>query len=137
MNGTTYYYKIVSIDNDGTRETFERMAEATPMAPVTGFAISGNYPNPFSVAENGRTTITYTVGSASEQMELVVTDLLGHVVRTLVSGSADHAGSFSAEWDGRDMSGATVASGTYLVTLHATIADGRSTTATAKIVLTK
>jgi len=135
-NGTTYYYKVVAIDNDGTREAFDQVAEATPMAPATGFSIVSDYPNPFSSAENGRAEITYSAGSASSEVQLVITDLLGRVVRTLADGPVETAGVFTAEWDGRDISGAVMPSGTYLATLHATV-DGKTSASTAKIVLTK
>ena len=135
-NGTTYYYKIVSIDNGGTKETFDRIASATPMAPEQ-FSIIGDYPNPFSLGENASTKITYSVGAPSTKVEMVVMDLLGHTVRTLTDGPVETAGVFTAEWDGKDMGGSVMPSGTYMVTLRALTTDGHTSSTTVKIVLTK
>src|SRR5439155_5138618 len=64
-NGTTYYYKIVSIDRDGSRTVHALIAEATPMAPER-FAILGNYPNPFSRTNHATTSIAFSVPSRSD-----------------------------------------------------------------------
>ncbi len=136
VNGMTYFYKVVAIDNDGTRETFDRIAEATPMA-FEKFSILGDYPNPFSLSENASTKITWSAGAPSTQVEIVVMDLLGHAVRTLVDGPIESAGVFTADWDGKDGSGSMMPSGTYMVTLKALTADGQTSSTTVKIVLTK
>ena len=68
-------------------------------------------PNPF----NPSTTIRYGLEEAG-LVTLVIYDLAGRHVKTLVSGNA-RAGDHQANWDGRDARGGRVASGTYLARL--------------------
>ena len=75
-------------------------------------ALSQNYPNPF----NPETTIPYDV-RATGDVELVIFDLAGQRIRTLVHGRQT-AGRYSAHWDGRDYNGVDVASGVYLYRLR-------------------
>jgi hypothetical protein len=77
------------------------------------FSLSQNHPNPF----NPETEIGYGLSQASH-VNLVVYDLLGRKVRTLVS-EHQSAGSQSVIWDGRDEQGAQVASGVYFYRLKA------------------
>lgn len=70
-------------------------------------------PNPF----NPRTRIAYSL-DAPKHAELVVYDLAGRRVKTLVSGHVD-AGPHEAEWDGTDDHKRRVASGVYLYRLVA------------------
>lgn len=133
-NGETYYYQIASIENDGSRKQYEKVAVATPNAPF-GFAIESLYPNPYRVA-SGDVTIGYTLNAASESVQLVIADVSGHTVRTLLNGPVEKAGTFTATWDGADDNGSQLASGTYFVTLTATI-EGSVRTTTAKIVVAK
>lgn len=70
-------------------------------------------PNPFNPA----TTIRYAV-DAGVQAELVIHDVAGRRVKTLVSGFVE-AGTHEVRWDGRDEDGRRVASGVYLYRLVA------------------
>ena len=81
----------------------------TPLA----FSLEQNYPNPF----NPTTRIVYTIPSAL-QTNLIVYDLLGREIKTLVS-DVQHAGEHSVQWDGRNSVGAPVSSGVYFVRLIA------------------
>ena len=90
-------------------ETFE--VEITE-APKT-YALQPNVPNPF----NPQTMIQYAVPSAG-RVKLVVYNLMGQTVRTLVNGERP-VGSFSVLWDGRDATGRDVASGVYLYQMEA------------------
>ena len=77
------------------------------------FTLGENYPNPF----NPSTTIKFAVPQAG-RVSLNVYDLAGRLVRTLVDAdlpAADHA----VVWDGRDLTGRQVASGTYYYRLNA------------------
>lgn len=67
-----------------------------------------NYPNPF----RARTTLEFTLPKRRD-VRLVVYDVLGRRVRTLVDRSYD-AGRHTARWDGRNDTGQAVASGIYL-----------------------
>ncbi len=73
--------------------------------------LAQNYPNPF----NPRTTIRYDLPTAGRVL-LRIHDLHGRRVRTLVDATLD-AGFHRAEWDGKDDSGRSVASGIYLYRL--------------------
>ena len=71
------------------------------------FTVSQNYPNPF----NPSTKIDFFV-AAKVNIKLVIYDLLGRQIRTLVDGIVA-AGPQSVSWDGRDTQGTTVSSGVY------------------------
>jgi hypothetical protein len=81
----------------------------TPHAPVVRLAPAS--PNPF----NPRTTIRYWL-AARGRAEIVVYDLTGRRVRTLVSGEMA-AGDHETVWNGRDEHGEPVPSGVYLYRL--------------------
>lgn len=79
------------------------------------FALHGNYPNPF----NPRTTVSYTLPDLKTPFatSLVVYDLLGREVRTLVN-KPESPGLRRVTWDGKNNSGGTVASGVYFYKLR-------------------
>jgi hypothetical protein len=76
------------------------------------FYLYQNYPNPF----NPSTKINYFV-STKENIKLVIYDLLGRQIRTLINGMVT-AGPQSVTWDGRDTQGKTVSSGVYFYQLR-------------------
>lgn len=69
-------------------------------------------PNPF----NAQTRISYVV-AVGAHVKLDIFNMLGRRVTTLFNAYAD-PGNYSVVWDGRDESGASVASGTYLYRLE-------------------
>ena len=75
--------------------------------------VKGNHPNPF----NPETTIAYEL-SADRQVTLSIYDVDGSLVRTLID-DLQAAGLQSAVWDGRDLAGQRVASGTYFYRIDA------------------
>lgn len=75
------------------------------------FELEQNYPNPF----NPGTKLQYTLTSAG-YVELVITNLHGQKVRTLVA-QQQPSGWYNIVWDGRNNQGNLVASGVYLYTL--------------------
>ena len=77
------------------------------------FALAQNYPNPF----NPTTRIAFTLPSAM-QADLIVFDVLGRQVKTLVS-EVRHAGEHYVQWDGTNSAGASVSSGVYFCRLVA------------------
>jgi hypothetical protein len=72
------------------------------------FSLSQNYPNPFNPA----TIIRYALPKES-YVEIIVYDLLGQKVKTLVAENQS-SGYRSIAWDGTDNSGGKVSSGMYL-----------------------
>jgi hypothetical protein len=80
--------------------------------PATCF-LAQNVPNPF----NPRTTIRFDLPAAGP-VRLAVYDVAGRLVRVLVEGERA-AGSYEAVWDGRDASGRSAPSGSYLARLVA------------------
>ncbi|MCL4706789.1 T9SS type A sorting domain-containing protein [bacterium] len=96
-------------------------AQWTPMTAVTEtlkktpmtFGLSQNYPNPF----NPETVILYELPQMS-QVEVVIFNLLGERIRTLVN-QRQMAGQHRLHWDGRNEFGMPVPSGVYLYRLRA------------------
>ncbi len=77
------------------------------------FSLYQNYPNPF----NPTTTIRFDLLEQS-RVVLRIYNILGHEVRTLVSGEVN-AGSHSYTWNGKNQSGKDVSSGIYLYRIEA------------------
>ncbi len=82
-----------------------------------GYALLGNYPNPF----NPTTEIKFHIGQSgqgSAAVQLNIYDVFGRLVRRLVQENLP-AGEYTRTWDGRNDSGEPVASGLYLYELVA------------------
>ncbi|MDF1611784.1 FlgD immunoglobulin-like domain containing protein [Stygiobacter electus] len=77
------------------------------------YTLSQNYPNPF----NPTTTIKFSVAQDAK-VSLVVYDMLGQKVRTLVDAQQE-AGYYSVRWDGTNDFGSKVSSGIYIYRLQA------------------
>jgi M6 family metalloprotease-like protein len=85
------------------------LANLTAVGDLPGPLTVGGFPNPFNPA----TTINF-YNPVAGPVEIVVLDLVGRRVRTLLSANRP-AGAGSIRWDGRDSHGATCASGVYHV----------------------
>lgn len=81
-------------------------------AIVKEFRLGQNYPNPFNPA----TTITYQL-TANDNVKLVVYNLLGAEIRTLVN-EQQSPGVHSITWDGTNQLGQSVTSGMYFYRLQ-------------------
>lgn len=77
------------------------------------FDLIQNYPNPF----NPTTTIPFTLKSGCKTT-LVIYDLLGHYVKSLING-VELPGRHSAKWDGTDANGGSTPSGIYFCRMSA------------------
>ena len=77
-----------------------------------------SYPNPFAAS----TTINYSLVKAG-RIELKIFNLKGQLVKKLVEGNCK-ASAYTANWDGKDEQGRTVASGVYFCILTT---NGKST----------
>ncbi|MFQ6614895.1 MAG: FlgD immunoglobulin-like domain containing protein, partial [Fidelibacterota bacterium] len=105
--GTIYF------DNYRAIRKTDQLAIASEESPVPVIlALHQNYPNPF----NPRTAIRFDLDRNS-QLSLVIYDLLGREVRTLVNGYRT-AGTHVVSWSGQDNTGRPVATGTYFCQLR-------------------
>lgn len=88
------------------------LVNGDPLLPQT-FALHQNYPNPF----NPRTKIRYDLPERA-RVNLVIYDLLGREVKTLVRGFQE-PGFKSVIWDGKDTRGQAVSAGVYIYRITA------------------
>jgi hypothetical protein len=99
--------------NPGVTLKFSKVTDINPGVLPGKFELAQNFPNPF----NPDTKIEFAVPQKS-QVDLVIYNVMGQKVRTLVSDELD-AGWKQVTWDGKDDSGNTVSSGIYLYKLNA------------------
>ena len=76
------------------------------------YVLEANYPNPF----NPSTMIRFSL-PAENKISLVVYDMLGREVKTLIGSQEMAKGAYQQEWDGTNNAGQGVASGSYVYTL--------------------
>ena len=107
--GTSYKYRVDTINESGRRTLFETDAIATPAMPLT---LHQNHPNPF----NPSTTISYYVPAAGP-VTLDVYDSSGKLVARLLERAMKQKGTHLVEWRGRDAQGRSVSSGVYFYRL--------------------
>ena len=111
-----HYYTATATDEEGNTSEFSECFESTVTAasdhPAV-FALRANVPNPF----NPETIIPFEMGAAG-RVDIVVFDIAGRRVRTLVS-EYHGAGPGTARWDGRDDLGKPVTSGVYFCRMSA------------------
>ncbi|RLC53436.1 MAG: hypothetical protein DRH79_03615 [Candidatus Cloacimonadota bacterium] len=81
------------------------------METIENVNLIGNYPNPF----NPTTNISFSL-PVEQEIELVVYNMKGQIVRKLVQGQFT-SGEHSVSWDGKDDSGKNVSSGLYFYKL--------------------
>jgi len=114
----------------GTFNYFENINPATHVSPQEvpprGSHIMSVYPNPF----NPQVTVEFRL-QVSGPVILAIHDVLGRIVAKLVDGDRS-SGPAAVTWDGRDRSGASVASGVYFARLQTV-----SGTHTQKLVLAR
>jgi hypothetical protein len=124
VSGATYYYKLTATDfagnfSDPSNEVSVLVTSVD--GEFTGvpkdFVLRQNYPNPF----NPSTTIHYGLPRQAD-VQIVVYDILGKQVRTLVSGQMS-PGYHTVKWDGRDQNGNTVGGGIYIYQLKGESVD--------------
>jgi hypothetical protein len=100
---------ILATDITDNALSVEQTASGLP----TTFELMNNYPNPF----NPTTQIRFALPQQS-LAKLVVYDMLGREVRTLINGTLN-AGYFEASWNGKNNNGMQVASGMYIYRIEA------------------
>jgi hypothetical protein len=123
--GQTYYYRVSAWDLTGNESEYsdELVVLATDVGDFTEegppmprmYQVRQNYPNPF----NPRTTIVYylpDVGYQPAEVEIVIYNLLGQKVRTLVK-ERKYPGEHKVSWNGKDDEGNDLSSGIYFYKL--------------------
>jgi hypothetical protein len=109
---TSAYWDPESIGyNQGRVYVYGNSFESTAVRAQTRVALSQNFPNPF----NPQTTIEYTVDTRA-RVSIEIFDVSSKRVRVLEEGVRE-AGTYRAEWNGRDANNRPVGSGVYFYRL--------------------
>ncbi|MGQ9806618.1 MAG: T9SS type A sorting domain-containing protein [Chlorobiales bacterium] len=108
LPGKEYFYKLVSVDNNGTRHDITLGGQSVWSVQLPfEYALDQNYPNPF----NPVTTIQFSLEKAGKTT-LEIYNVLGQKVATLVNGELS-AGAHRYQWNASGM-----ASGIYFYRLR-------------------
>jgi hypothetical protein len=108
LPGKTYFYKLVSVDIDGTRHEITLGGQSVWSVQLPfEYALDQNYPNPF----NPVTTIQFSLEKPGKTV-LEIYNVLGQKVATLVDGELS-AGAYRYQWNASGM-----ASGVYFYRLR-------------------
>ncbi|UCH82626.1 MAG: T9SS type A sorting domain-containing protein, partial [Candidatus Latescibacterota bacterium] len=128
--GWRYSYSLSVVDihgNESDRQGPEDVTGIEDFRPPKTIALYQNVPNPF----NPTTVIRYDIDKDGTDVSLIIFDVGGRLVRTLVDEPQD-AGKRTVRWEGKDARGNTVSSGVYFYRLTA-----GNRTLTKKMVLLK
>jgi hypothetical protein len=126
-NGVINNFDYIAVKMNWLKSNGAVLPKGADLFNTASFNLDQNYPNPF----NPTTMLRYATPERSH-VRLVVTDMLGRTVATLVDGVVD-AGVNTAEFDARGLT-----SGGYIATVHMTgIESGLSYTRAIKMVLGK
>ncbi len=90
------YYRLKQVDFDGTTD-YSSSAEVTYEPKPNDYVLDQNYPNPF----NPVTSIKFSIPEGS-QVKLIVYDLLGNEVQTLVD-EYKSPGTYSVKFNGAEL----------------------------------
>jgi len=96
-----YYFPLAFVDYQPGDENIDLATEVknpAPIATMQGYALAQNYPNPF----NPTTTIKFTLPQAG-RVELVIFDVLGRKVATLVDDEILAAGQHVRNWEAQNI----------------------------------
>jgi hypothetical protein len=121
---------------DATAEQLRWSLRQNNQNASTSFRLEQNYPNPFSArggsafGGNPSTTITYKLEKPA-QVQLVIYDIIGREVRTLVHQQQPE-GQYAVKWNAVDDEGSVLPSGMYVARLKV-----RDEVATKKLLLMK
>ncbi|MFC1898369.1 FlgD immunoglobulin-like domain containing protein [Candidatus Cloacimonadota bacterium] len=116
-NGMLYEAGVIAVYETGTSNmsSIDFIYEGTESGNiiVSSTRLIGNFPNPF----NPETTISFSTTENTESTEIVIFNLKGQRVKTLLNQVLP-AGHHSAIWNGTDDSGKPVSSGVYFYKLR-------------------
>ncbi|MBR9977415.1 MAG: T9SS type A sorting domain-containing protein [Bacteroidetes bacterium] len=126
-NGVVNNFDYIAIKLNWMRTHSTIEAKQSPAFSTVTFDLDQNYPNPF----NPSTTLRYAAPERS-QVRLVVSDMLGREITTLVDETVD-AGVHTATFDA-----GTLPSGNYVATVHMTgIESGLTFNKTVRMTMSK
>ena len=126
ISGNEYWYWLESVDYLGETEIHGPISFTIPVAADennltnSGNQLLQNYPNPFNPSGAGRspsTTISFLITNDSN-VELVIYNIKGQKVKTVVDDNKFDKGNYSVIWNGNDDSGKSVSSGVYFYKLN-------------------
>jgi M6 family metalloprotease-like protein len=125
--GPVSTYPVQSFNNNaGPGGSLGKMAEEffteNELVVPDKFVLEQNYPNPF----NPSTTIKFHLPEDSN-IHLVIYDILGRVVHSLVSDASYPAGIHQVDWDGTNEIGNHLSSGVYFYRMKAVPVNGGKT----------
>jgi flagellar hook assembly protein FlgD len=117
----TQFTSFSEDQNTGIEEIEEAMSDRM----ISSFTLLGNYPNPF----NPSTTIKFNVANdATGIARINIYSVSGQLIRVLFA-SVNGIGDYEVFWNGTDMNGKSVPSGTYIYILdmNNTLLSGKMT----------
>ena len=106
----TYKIQIRDLNDVGTTLGINDDVNINPYE----YAFHNNFPNPF----NPETQIRFSIGN-SELVKLVVYDMMGRQIRTLIAGESFNSGFHAVNWNGLNDNGEKVPSGMYVYRIKA------------------
>ena len=106
----TYKVQIRDESDLGTTMGFEDDINTNPYE----YALHENFPNPF----NPETQIRFSIGG-EESVKLIIYDMMGRQVQTLINGDSFSSGYHVVNWNGLDSKGQKVPSGVYIYRIKA------------------
>ncbi len=112
VNSPITIVRFMANESDLTKLTSAGQVEV--LGRPTSFALEQNYPNPF----NPSTTIQYQLPDDNTRVRVVIYNILGQTVKTLVNDTK-RAGVYKAVWNGTNDHGIQVSSGTYFYRIEA------------------
>ncbi len=124
--GETWHYRLAVSGAGGEPLVMGSAAAARVTVGGLGVVLGAPAPNP----TRSTTTVAYRL-AASQPVRVLVHDVRGRLVRTLVDGPVA-AGDHSLQWDGRRADGMRAPAGVYFLTLQAAQASR-----TQRVVLTR
>ena len=106
----TYKIQIRDLNDVGTTLGINDDVNINPYE----YALHNNFPNPF----NPETQVRFSIGN-SELVKLVVYDMMGRQIRTLIAGESFNSGFHAVNWNGLNDNGEKVPSGMYVYRIKA------------------
>ncbi len=106
-----YAYRLSDVDTKGIRTYNDVISLTTAELPKETRLLPAS-PNPF----NPRTKIQYAL-SEDTDVTLLVIDMMGRTVQSILSNKSQQAGHYSIHWNGRNNNGLPASSGVYFLIL--------------------